>query len=254
MSRLKNAETSPVRAVHLVVDLPEHVGLVVVHGDHLVDAGPLQHLRVQMRRRRLSVELLVRLRPRHLGMVRRVRSPVLGREEQVRFDQHDTFGAVLLGRGRDQEVAHRELHPGVLRGRSGDEVDALALEVAADPLEIGRIVDETGTELRVGERLQRDDVGDLGFLSYVVGGVERERGIRPVGHDHQIVPVVQSAVHLPPFAPPRGHCRTRRQVCRFPLGARAGDHNIAPLRGGRPVVRQAVRDRIPVSRRPTTGP
>ncbi len=222
-----------VRTEHLVVDFLQHTGLVVVHRDHLIDARAAQHLGIEVRRRRLPVELLVGIRPRHLGMVAGMRPAILGGEEQVRFDQDDAFRPVLLGGGRDEQVAHGQFRARVLRGRGGDQVDTLAAQVTADVLEIARVADEAGTELGVREGLQRDDVGDLRFLSYVVGGVEREGGIRPVGHDHEIVPVIESAVHLPPSRYPAAAAGPASGVP-FRAGNRATGIITPRLRGGRP--------------------
>ena len=119
---------------------------VIVHGENAVDAGQLEHFRVQLGGVRLAIELLhVGRGALELGFAEfRPGSPVLSTVEEIGFHQHHMGGAVFFGSPGDQQVAHGEILPADHPAGGADDDHARARELCADAAEILLVGDEAG--------------------------------------------------------------------------------------------------------------
>ena len=202
--------------------------------DH-VHARALEQFRVQPGREGLAVELLEILHGALLFVRSAVRAAILGAEEQIRFNQDDLLGAVVLGAARQHQVAHGQGAARVVGGRRADD-HGLAAQLRADPGDVAFIADEARTELGVRVHLQGDDVGYLFGLADHVPDVDRERVVGNVADDDEFVHVRQrpSLCFIPDFRPRRGPPRPsrwgweRRSRCRGCIPGWSDPRRICP--------------------------
>ena len=84
---------------------------MVVHRQHGIDAGQLQHLCVQFGGERLTVEFLQVCFVALVNSFAEIggRAAILRAVVQVRFHQHDVGCAVFLGGARDEQIAHGQV-------------------------------------------------------------------------------------------------------------------------------------------------
>ena len=165
-----------------------HLDAVVVASDNGIDTSSLQKLGVKEARERLAVELLeVDIRAVLFEFANAVRAAVLGAIEEVRFNQHDLFGTVILGGASEDAVAHSVVVAAAFVVRNRANQDNLAFEAIADMFHVGNIQHIAGAEFGVGESLQGDHVGDIFTEADVLCHVDGKRIIGKVaGHDKTI--------------------------------------------------------------------
>ena len=104
---------------------------MVVHGDHSIHAGELEHLGVETSRKRLPIELLeVFVVSWEMGLaVVLLGATILCAVEEVGLDEHYRGSAVVLRRTSDQHVAHRKVVAASDAVGRRDDDDRLALEL-----------------------------------------------------------------------------------------------------------------------------
>ena len=165
-----------------------HLDAVVVASDNGIDTGGLQKLGVKEARESLTVELFkVDIRAVLFEFANAVRAAVLGAVEEVRFNQHDLFGTVVLGGASEDAVAHSVVVAAAFVVRNRANQDNLAFKTIADMFHVGHIQHVAGAEFGVGESLQGDHVGDIFTEADVLRHVDGKRIIGKVtGHDKTI--------------------------------------------------------------------
>ena len=165
-----------------------HLDAVVVASDNGIDTGGLQKLGVEEARECLAVKFFeVDIRAILFEFADAVRAAVLGAVEEVRFNQHDLFGTVVLGGASEDAVAHGVVVAAAFVVRNRANQDNLAFEAIADMFHVGNIQHVAGAEFGVGESLQGDHVGDIFTEADVLRHVDGKWVIGKVaGHDKTI--------------------------------------------------------------------
>lgn len=171
-----------------VVEEVLHLDAVVVAGHDGIDTGFFEEFGVEEARECLAIELLeVRDATVLFKVANAVRAAVLGAVEEVRFNENDLFGTVILSGAGQDAVAHGVVVTAAFVVRNGANQDNLAFQTVADMFHVFRVQHVAGAEFGVGESLQGDHVGNIFTEADVLGHVDGERVIGEVtGHDKTI--------------------------------------------------------------------
>jgi hypothetical protein len=86
---------------------------MIVNCNDLIDAGDLEQVRIETRRKRLSVEFLEisRIPRERREAVFWPRPPILSAVEEIRFQEDNTRCSIVLGGTGFEEISHRKLIP-----------------------------------------------------------------------------------------------------------------------------------------------
>lgn len=161
---------------------------VVVASDHGIDTGFLQKFGVEEAREGLAIELLqVRDATVFFKVANAMRAAVLGAVEEVRFNENDLFGTIILSSASQDAVAHSIVVTAAFVVRNGANQDYLAFQTVADMFHVFRVQHIAGAEFGVGESLQGDHVGNIFTEADVLSHVNSKRVVGEVtSHDKTI--------------------------------------------------------------------
>ena len=165
-----------------------HLHAVVVHRHHGIHARGLEELGIQEAGESLSVKFLeVNIRAVLFQFAYAVGAAILGAVEQVRFNQDNLFGSVVLGGTGQNAVTHGVIVTAAFVVRDRANQDNLAFQATADMFHIVHVQTVAGAEFGVCKGLQGDHVGNIFTKTDVLGHVDGKGVVGEVtGHDKTI--------------------------------------------------------------------
>ncbi len=161
---------------------------MVVDGYHGIYARRLQELRIEKRRKRLTVELF---QVRYWTFLFQVTDPVgaavLCAVEQIRLHQNDAFRPVFLGGPGENASPHGEVVPAPFVRRRGTDEDNLPLQALADIFVVENIDHVAGAKFGIRVGFQRNRIGNIFAEPDVLRNVNRKRIVRKGTCDNESI-------------------------------------------------------------------